>query len=121
MVHVLIPPLPPGACNSDYVLVEERLCTRERQTVAKLTIRTLGISCMCCEVQLAGCRQHRCPQHRTEGEAKILTILDQVLAAAFTHDSGNPRGATLCPTRAQYGARTHFPAERGIGGRTTVV
>jgi hypothetical protein len=112
MVHVLIPPLPPGACNSDYVLVEEWLRTHERQTVAKLTIQTLGISCMRCKVQLAGCRQHRCPQHGTEGEAKILTTLDQALAAAFTHDSGNPRGATLRPTRAQYGARAHFPVDK---------
>ena len=34
MDHVLILPLPPGTRKSDHVPVEERLCTRERQTAA---------------------------------------------------------------------------------------
>ena len=35
MAHVFVPPLPRGGRKSDYLLVEQRLRTRERQRAAK--------------------------------------------------------------------------------------
>ncbi|KAH9013544.1 hypothetical protein EDB84DRAFT_892537 [Lactarius hengduanensis] len=117
MVYVLVPPLPPGACKSNYMPVEQRSCTRQRQTAAKWKARTGNNSgSMEPMYMLQVAFENNWPGAGSAGpsgktkaaketvvvvddedddseesdKSKILTPLDQALAAAFTHNSTNP-------------------------------
>ncbi|KAH9036066.1 hypothetical protein EDB84DRAFT_1437744 [Lactarius hengduanensis] len=118
MAYVLVPPLPPGARKSDYMPVQKRSRTRQRQTAVRGkrgqgTMRPRRNSCM---LQVAfennwpgagstgpsGQKTKKAAKETVvvaddeddedeeSDKSKIPTPLDEALAAAFTLDSTNP-------------------------------
>ncbi|KAH9041043.1 hypothetical protein EDB85DRAFT_1886676 [Lactarius pseudohatsudake] len=119
MAYILVPPLPPGALKSDYMPVQQRSRTRQRQTAVKGKARAgdnAGSKELVHVLQVAfennwpgagstgpsGQKTKKAAKETVvvvddeddedeeSDKSKIPTPLDQALAAAFTHDSTNP-------------------------------
>ena len=123
MMHILIPPLPPGVIESDYVPVEQRLRARGRQTTAKGKLRSGDNSSSTdlmqalrrtfannwCSINAPGTEAMKKKkktareivvvlddeeeEKEKEEKSKDPTSLDQALVATFMHNSANPNVA----------------------------